>query len=305
LAQVGKWNEKPNSNHEADVSSGGLWLRMRSRARLRFKKRRFMPNEAKTDNAAVTLTVDSGIAVVTLNRPEKLNALNRDLLYRLVSTFKHIDQDASIRAVVLTGAGRAFSSGADLSSGQESQHPYGRLGEVIMPACSQIRRCSKPVVVALNGAAAGAGASIALSGDIVLAAESSYLLLAFVNVGLVPDGGLSWILPRTIGHPRFVGMAMLGRKIFAKQAAEWGLLWDCVPDDRLMVEAHAVASQLANGPTKTISLIKELTRYCDRNDYEGQMVLEAQMQQIASNTADSSEARRAFLEKRKPIFKGQ
>jgi 2-(1,2-epoxy-1,2-dihydrophenyl)acetyl-CoA isomerase len=157
----------------------------------------------------------------------------------------------------------------------------------------------------VNGAAAGTGASLALSADIVLAAESSYFLLAFVNIGLVPDAGASWLLPRTIGAPRFTAMAMLGKRIPGRQAAEWGMIWDCVADDKLMAEAMATARQLAAGPTKTLSLIKQLIQQSDRNDYEGQMVLEAQLQQVASHTADSQEAVRAFLEKRKPVFTGR
>jgi 2-(1,2-epoxy-1,2-dihydrophenyl)acetyl-CoA isomerase len=252
----------------------------------------------------VLTAIEGNVGILTLNRPDKLNSLNSALLREIGAAMEAFGADPTVRAVLITGAGRAFCAGADLTAGTESTNRYGNLYENFMPTCSELRRFAKPVVCAVNGPCAGAGVSIALSCDIVVAAESAYFMQAFVNVGLVPDAGSSWIIPRLVGSARFTAMAMLAKKIPGRQAVEWGLIWECVEDAKLMDAAMDLARQLAAGPPKTLSLIKDLARQSAKNGYEEQMALEVQFQRVCAHTEDSREARRAFVEKRKPVFRG-
>jgi 2-(1,2-epoxy-1,2-dihydrophenyl)acetyl-CoA isomerase len=261
-----------------------------------------MAKPAESD--IVVVEVDQGIGTLKLNRPDRLNSMNTAFMRALIDGLARLADDRSVRAVLLTGAGRAFCAGADLTAGRESENHYGNLYDNLMPACSELKRFRKPVVCAVNGACAGAGVSLALSCDIVVAAESAYFLQAFLNVGLVPDCGATWVIPRLVGSARFAGMSMLAKRIPARQAADWGLIWDCLPDADLMPGALALARQLADAPPKALELTKELLRQSPRNGYEEQMVLEAQFQKICGATADSKEARQAFVEKRKPVFRG-
>ena len=253
----------------------------------------------------VMVRIEEGIGTLTLNRPDRLNSMNTAFMRAIIDGLARLAEDRTVRSVLLTGAGRAFCAGADLTAGRESENHYGNLYDNLMPAVSELKRFRKPVVCAVNGACAGAGVSLALSCDIVVAAESAYFLQAFLNVGLVPDCGASWMIPRLVGSARFAGMSMLAKRIPARQAAEWGLIWECVPDAELMPTAAALARQLAEAPPKALELTKELLRQSPRNGYEEQMVLEAQFQKTCAATRDSMEARQAFVEKRKPVFRGE
>jgi len=252
----------------------------------------------------IVLESAEGVATIRFNRPDKLNALSKPMVQEFHAAIRQVAADPEIRCLLITGNGRAFCSGHDLAS-PRSTHPLSASGEYYNPALADLFHLDKPVVCAVNGACAGAGASIALSCDIVIAAESAYFLEPFVNVAFVPDTGASWLLPRLVGRARAAGMIYLAKRIPARQAADWGLIWDCVEDARLPGEALAIARQLADGPPRTFGLIKTLLRETERNSYDEQTALEARLQFIAEATDDSREAVTAFVEKRKPRFIGR
>jgi 2-(1,2-epoxy-1,2-dihydrophenyl)acetyl-CoA isomerase len=248
------------------------------------------------------------LATITLNRPDRLNAASIQLAEEMNEALYSL---GDARALLITGAGRAFCSGADLQarggdsavSGGDASHRA--LQNHYNPLVSQILRLPIPVVTAVNGPAAGVGCSIALAGDFVLASKSAYFLQAFVNIGLVPDGGSTWLLTRAIGRARATRMMMLGEKIGGEQAEAWGLAYKCIEDDALMTEARALAERLANGPTVSYSTMKRnITTALDGNLAEV-LVAEAEGQRIAGSSADAREGGMAFLQKRKPEFKGQ
>jgi 2-(1,2-epoxy-1,2-dihydrophenyl)acetyl-CoA isomerase len=252
----------------------------------------------------------SGPAVkLELNRPERMNALNKQLRIDLLDAVERAAADDEVRAVLLTGAGRAFSSGADLKDQRDRTpegHPdvYSVLTEHYHPVITGLRQMPKPVVAAVNGAAAGIGLSLALACDLVLAAESAYFLLAFVNIGLVPDGGSSLLVPSRIGFARAAELAMLGERLGAARALEWGLINQVWPDAELAGRSEALCSRLANGPTGSYAGTK---RQLNRWLYEqmpGQLEFEAQIQQERAASGDFAEGVAAFAEKRSPRFTG-
>ena len=255
----------------------------------------------------ITLDVTDAIATVTLNRPDRMNACSLEMADEIndaVSTLK----DA--RALVITGAGRGFCSGADLqSTGERSitggEGSYIALTRHYNPLMISLARLNMPIICAVNGAAAGVGCSIALAGDFVLAAKSAYFLQAFVNIGLVPDGGASWMLPRMVGKARATEMMMLGEKIGAEKAVDWGMIYKCVEDDALAAEAHALASRLAKGPTAAYATMRKNILIAMENSYSEQLLAEAEGQRIAGSSADAREGILAFLQKRKAEFTGQ
>jgi len=259
---------------------------------------------------AVELRVAEGAARITLSRPEALNAWNLALGTELKQAVSSVAEDEAVRAVLITGAGRAFSSGADLKeqrSDKEGERPdlSQRLKEVYHPIILGIREMPKPVVAAVNGPAAGIGCSLALACDLILAAESSYLLLAFVNIGLVPDGGASAVLPARTGIARATEMAMLGERVPASQALEWGLVNRVVPDAELASEADALLERLATGPTSSLAGWKRLV---NRRVYFGlaeQLEAEADAQREQGMTADFIEGVLAFAQKRSPKYTGR
>ena len=256
-----------------------------------------------------TIRVDreGPLLTITLNRPERLNAMPPKMADELGQAFYDL---GDARAVLITGEGKGFCSGADLSARGDGSALGGKGGshEALInhynPAISQLIRANVPVICAVNGPAAGVGCSLALAADFTIAAKSAYFLQAFVNIGLVPDGGSTWLLIRAIGRARATRMMMLGEKISGEQAEEWGLVYKCVEDADLMTEARALAEKLANGPTVAYATMKR--NIATALDQNLQMVLlaEAEGQRIAGATKDAMEGGMAFLQKRKAEFKG-
>jgi 2-(1,2-epoxy-1,2-dihydrophenyl)acetyl-CoA isomerase len=258
----------------------------------------------------VTLTRREGAAWIELNRPDALNAWNTQLGDDLHAAVHAAAEDDEARAVVITGAGRAFSSGADLKQGFEPTaegHPdvYTRLTEVYHPIITTIRRMPKPVIAAVNGPAVGIGCSLALACDLVYAAESSYLLLAFVNIGLVPDGGSSLFIPARLGFTRAAEMALLGEKISAQQAFDWNLVNRVVPDADFGAEIEQVATRFATGPTRSFAGTKRQLNASLYPHMDDQLELEATIQQEMAASGDFMEGVMAFVQKRTAQFKGQ
>ncbi len=247
------------------------------------------------------------LATITLNRPDRLNAASIQLADEMGEALYTL---GDARALLITGAGRAFCSGADLQarggdsavSGGDASHRA--LQNHYNPLVSQILRLPIPVITAVNGPAAGVGCSIALAGDFVLASKSAYFLQAFVNIGLVPDGGSTWLLTRAIGRARATRMMMMGEKIGGAQAEDWGLIYKCTEDDALMDEARALAERLANGPTVSYSTMKRNIATALDGNLAEVLLAEAEGQRIAGSSADAREGGMAFLQKRKAEFKG-
>ncbi len=256
---------------------------------------------------AVLAELLDGVATITLNRPEKLNAFNESMHKELANVLDRIELDRAIRAVLITGAGRGFCAGQDLNDrvGAENIDLGDGLDRLYNPLIRRIRKLERPVVCAVNGVAAGAGANLALACDIVLAARSASFIQAFVRLGLVPDAGGTFILPRLIGRARATGMAMLGDKIDAERAADWGLIWEVVDDDHLLERAQSLAQHLAKQPTQGIGLMKRAINASAVNDLDQQLDLERDLQREAGRTEDYQEGVSAFLERRPAVFKGR
>jgi 2-(1,2-epoxy-1,2-dihydrophenyl)acetyl-CoA isomerase len=269
--------------------------------------------EAIADLETVNLLLSpAGVATIELNRPQALNAWSKQLGLDLLVAMQRVGELDDVRAVVITGAGRAFSSGADLKdfSGGELT-PEGRpdvykvLTERYHPIMRAVRELPKPVVACVNGPAVGIGCSLALCCDLVVAAESAYFLLAFVNIGLVPDGGSSLFVPTRVGMARASEMALLGEQIPAEQALQWGLINRAVPDQRLAAEVAALAERLAGGPTRSYAGAKRQLNSWLYTRMAEQLELEAQIQREMAGSDDFVEGAMAFLEKRPPRFRGR
>jgi 2-(1,2-epoxy-1,2-dihydrophenyl)acetyl-CoA isomerase len=246
---------------------------------------------------------------LTLNRPETLNAWTADFGRELKEAVEGEAAQESIRAVIVTGAGRGFSSGADLKAGfepAEDGKPDIRkeLHELYHPVIAGIRRLPKPVVAAVNGPAVGIGCSLALACDLVMAAESAFLGLAFVNIGLMPDGGSTAFVPPAVGKARAFQMALLGERVSAQRALEWGLVNWVRPDDELMDEANALVEGLASGPTRSYASSKRALNQFIYGDLDSQLDLEADLQHALGRSKDFLEGAAAFVEKREPEFTG-
>ncbi|WP_316183926.1 MULTISPECIES: enoyl-CoA hydratase/isomerase [unclassified Bradyrhizobium] len=258
----------------------------------------------------VTLDFDGSVAVLTLDHQEVMNAVSIDMLGGLVEALEEIeDRKAEVRCLVLTGAGRAFCTGANLQ-GRNQQKP-GRsnagaaLETAFHPFLRRLRNLHCPIVAAVNGPAAGAGMSFALMGDMILCAKSAYFLQAFRRIGLVPDCGSTWLLPRLVGKARAIELSLMGEKVPAEKALEWGLVNRVFEDSVLMDEAMKLARELANGPTVALALIRRLYWDSPENSFEDQLNLEYQLQRVAGATGDFKEGVSAFLEKRPAKFQGQ
>ena len=253
----------------------------------------------------IEYAVEEEVAVLRLNRPTRLNSMNTAMRSELRAALYHATQDA--RAILLTGNGRAFCAGQDLGDVDPSRGAdlEGILRQEYEPIVRAICDSPVPVVCAVNGIAAGAGANLALSADIVLAARSASFVEAFARIGLLPDAGGTYWLPRLVGLPRAMAMCLLAKEVDAATAAEWGLIWSVVEDDRLEEEAMALARQLAEGPTVALRLARQALRASVSNDLDSQLDLEARLQSEAAGTQDFLEGVSAFLEKRPPRFQGR
>ncbi len=262
------------------------------------------------DPQTVNLRRDGAAATIELNRPDALNAWNAQLGEELLAAVRAVADDDGVRAVVVTGAGRAFSSGADLKAGLMQQTGDGHwdvrktLNDVYHPIITGLRAMPKPVVAAVNGPAVGIGMSLALSADLIVAAESAYFLLAFVNIGLVPDGGSSLLVPSRIGFARASELAMLGERLPAARALEWGLINRVVADDAFADEVAALRDRLAAGPTRSYAGSKRQLNAWLYARMDEQLELEADLQQEMAGSPDFYEGVTAFAEKRQPAFRG-
>ncbi|MFZ0549069.1 MAG: enoyl-CoA hydratase-related protein [Candidatus Promineifilaceae bacterium] len=251
---------------------------------------------------------ENGVATITLNRPDSLNAFNNQMIAETQDAFKQVGRDTAARCIVITGSGRAFSSGQDLkdvqsrggafSIGEHLRHGYNKL-------ITQMVNLEKPILAGVNGIAAGAGCGVALAADLRIASEKASFMLAFSRVGLIPDSGSTWTLPRLIGYSRAYEMAITADRISADKAYSWGMVNEVVPHDQLPEVVSAWANTLATGPTLAYGLTKRAMRKADGQTLEEALAYESQLQEIAGRSHDSAEGVRAFIEKRDPEFKGE
>jgi 2-(1,2-epoxy-1,2-dihydrophenyl)acetyl-CoA isomerase len=269
---------------------------------------------AKPDLDTLTLDIKDGVAILAFNRPQALNAFTSPLLAEFGQALDYILSPGSgARCLLLTGNGRGFSSGADLGSGLTSggatdpaKIDAGRTLETeFNPLFERLMDLPIPLVTAVNGAAAGAGCSFAIAGDIVVAGRSAYFLQAFINIGLVPDVGSTWLLPRLVGKARAQAMMMLGERVSAEQALAWGMVYDVVDDDKLLDRAMDIARKLANGPTLALGLIRRSVKYALEHSLTEQLHRERLDQRTAGRTRDFNEGVSAFLGKRPAVFRGE
>ena len=260
--------------------------------------------------SSILVSQEAGVLAITLNRPEKLNAFNPEMHSLLRRAIERAADGADIRAVLLTGSGRGFCAGQDLaerdvSPGAAPIDLSVSIGSYYNPLVRRLRELPKPVVCAVNGIAAGAGANVALACDLVLAARSASFVQSFARLGLVPDSGGTYFLPRLVGTARAMGLALLGEKLSAEDAERWGLIWKAVDDDKLLAEANALARALAAGPTKGYGLVKRAIYASAGNSLEAQLDLERDLQRDAGFSADYREGVSAFMEKREPRYQGK
>ncbi len=258
----------------------------------------------------IEFEITDGVAVLTLNRPDRMNSFNTQMHAEVRDAIKQVKKSEEVRCLLITGNGRGFCAGQDLSDRNvDPNAEMPNLGESIEknynPLIRNLQALEMPVICAVNGVAAGAGANIAFACDIVLAARSASFIQAFCKIGLVPDSGGTWTLPRLVGHARAMALSMLGDKISAEQAMAWGMIWKCIDDETLKDEALAMAKQLATQPTKGLALIKRAIQSSWDNSFDEQLDLERDLQTLAGRTEDYREGVGAFMEKRQPNFKGK
>jgi len=256
---------------------------------------------------SILLKIENKVATITLNRPEVFNSFNREMALKLQAVLDACEKNPEVRAIVLTGNGKAFCAGQDLKEVTSPELNPGFkkiLEEHYNPIITRIRNINKPIVGAINGVAAGAGANIALACDIVVAHEKVSFIQAFSLIGLIPDSAGTYFLPRLIGFQKALALAMLGDKILAEEAEKMGMIYKAVSVENFEEEVETLALKLANMPTKALGLIKELFNKSMTNTLEEQLALESKLQIEAAHTADYAEGVAAFIEKRKPNFKG-
>ncbi len=251
----------------------------------------------------------TGYRIITLNRPDKLNVFNEAMHEALRAAIDEAEADATTRALMITGAGRGFCAGQDLadrlSKPGEGPVQSNTLETYYNPLVRKLRSLPFPVVAAVNGVAAGAGCNIALACDIVIAGKSASFIQSFARIGLIPDAGGTWVLPRLIGDARARGLALIAQELEAEKAANWGMIWRCVNDDALIYEARRVCEHFSIAPTQGLALIKRALNASAGNTLDTQLNLERDLQREASLTPDYAEGVRAFMEKRKPSFTGR
>jgi 2-(1,2-epoxy-1,2-dihydrophenyl)acetyl-CoA isomerase len=246
---------------------------------------------------------EGDVLIITLNRPDRLNAAPPQMFDEIGAAIANLD---GARAVLIHGEGRAFCSGADLAArGERASGPYEALTQSYNPTMIALSRLSVPIVTAVNGPAAGIGCSLALAADFCIAGETAYFLQAFVNIGLVPDGGASWMLARLIGKARATEMMLLGERIHGPKAAEWGLIHKSVADDAVLEAARALATRLSTGPTLALGLMRQGMAEALDGDYAAALNREAENQRTAGSSADAMEGATSFLMKRKAVFQGK
>ena len=258
----------------------------------------------------ILFTIEQGIATLTLNRPDKLNSFTQAMHEEVRDAIAAVNADKSVRVFVLTGAGRGFCAGQDLSDRAVEPGSQGvDLGESVeknyAPLVLALKALPMPVICAVNGVAAGAGANLALACDIVIAGRSASFVEVFCKLGLIPDTGGTFFLPRLIGSARAMGLAMLGEKLSAEKAEDWGLIWKCVDDAELAAEARKLAVHFSTAPTKGLAFTKQALAASGANTLPQQLALEARLMSELGNTEDYREGVAAFMEKRAPQFKGQ
>lgn len=254
----------------------------------------------------ITYSLANGIATIALNRPEVYNALNDEITYELQDVLKTAGKDSAVRVLVLTGAGKAFCSGQDLkaSAGAGKRSFMDSLQRRYNPIIRAMRGMPKPILCRLNGVAAGAGCSLALACDMIIASTEATLIEVFINIGLVPDSGSSWFLPRTVGMAKAFELCSMGSKVKADEALQLGLVNKVVPPEHLDATVAEYAGYFAQAPTRAIGMIKKMLNKASTASLDEMLDYEAYMQESAGNTADHQEGVKAFLEKRKPAFKG-
>ncbi len=260
-------------------------------------------------DAPILVDKRNGYRVVTLNRPDKLNAFNDAMHAALHDAVADAEADETCRALMITGAGRAFCAGQDLNDRLPKDGETVVLGETLEkyynPLVRKLRELPFPVIAAVNGVAAGAGCNVALACDIVVAAQSARFVQSFARIGIIPDAGGTWILPRLIGDARARGLALLAQELTGEKASEWGLIWRCFPDRLLVYEATRICEHFATAPTQGLALIKRALNASAGNTLTQQLDLERELQRAAGETPDYAEGVRAFMEKRKPNFTGR
>lgn len=250
--------------------------------------------------------LQEGVLTITLNRPDSYNALNDDITFELQDALKKASRDEEVRVVVITGAGKAFCSGQDLKASQGQKRSFiDSLHKRYNPIIRALRKMEKPVICRLNGVAAGAGCSIALACDLVVADEEAQLIEVFVNIGLVLDSGSSYFLPRLVGSSRAFEMATMAKRLKGKEAVEWGVVNKAVPKEQLDEAVREYTDYYAKAPTKAIGLMKKMLNKAGNASLDEMLEYEAFCQEIAGNSEDYKEGVQAFIEKRKPEFKGK